>query len=239
MTFPAEPEPTPPPAPAVRKTRLGAFLGWLRARFFAGMVIALPVIVTFWILRFLITEIDRRVVPLLPHALNPGEYLPFAVPGLGLIILVVFLTLLGVIATNLVGRIVVDAGNRLLSRVPVVNSVYSVFRQITDVVASNNSEQFEEVVLVEYPRKNCWSVGFITNPAKGEISSTLGQNYFSVFVPTTPNPTSGFVVFVHNDELRRLALTIEEGVKIILTAGIVIPEHLPLKPGEAPLHKAS
>ncbi len=211
------------------KPRRLSFFGWLRGRFFAGMVIALPVVVTFLILQFLINEIDKRVVPLLPTALKPETYLNYAVPGFGLIVLVVFLTVLGAIATNLIGRSVIGLADRILSRLPFVRSVYSAFKQLVDVFASSNTEQFSECVLIEYPKKGTWCLGFLSSPAKGEVRSVLGPAFIGVFVPTTPNPTSGFLMYVEASEVVRLDMTVEEGAKMILSAGLVVPEHLPIK----------
>ncbi|MBU2604870.1 MAG: DUF502 domain-containing protein [Alphaproteobacteria bacterium] len=201
---------------------------WLRGRFFAGMVIAAPIAVTFLILQFLISEIDKRVVPLIPAALNPETYLKYAVPGFGLIVLVVFLTILGGIATNLIGRSVIGIGDRILSQVPVVRSLYSAFKQLVEVFAKDNTDQFSEVVLIEYPKPGTWCLGFVSSPAKGEIGIALGPEFLGIFVPTTPNPTSGFLMYVEAKEIIRLKMTVEEGAKMILSAGLVVPEFPPV-----------
>ena len=206
-----------------------SLFGWLRSRFFAGMVIALPVVVTFLLLQFLISKIDEVVVPLLPPALNPESYLSVAVPGFGLIVLILFLTALGAIATNLIGRSVIQASDRLLTRVPIVRSVYSAFKQLVDVFANNATGQFNEVVLVEYPRIGSWAVGFVSTDAKGEIASRLGDGHVGVFVPTTPNPTSGFLIYVKSEDLQYLDMSVEDGAKLIFSAGLVVPGDLPAK----------
>ncbi len=197
---------------------------WLRGRFLAGMVIAAPIAITFLILQFLITKIDQRVVPLLPAALKPETYLDYAVPGFGLIVLVVFLTLLGAITTNLIGRSVLTISDRILSRVPLVNWLYAGFKQLVEVFASDNTDQFNEVVLIEYPKDGTWCVGFLSSPAKGEIESHLGDGFIGVFVPTTPNPTSGFLMYVPREKVIPMDMTVEEGAKIILSAGLVVPD---------------
>ncbi|KCZ94664.1 DUF502 domain-containing protein [Hyphomonas johnsonii] len=204
-----------------------SLFGWLRGRFFAGMVIAAPIAVTFLILQFLIGEIDKRVVPLIPAALNPETYLKYAVPGFGLIVLVVFLTILGAITTNLIGRSVVGIGDRVLSRVPIVRSLYSAFKQLVEVFAKDNTDQFSEVVLIEYPKPGTWCLGFVSSAARGEIGAALGHEFLGIFVPTTPNPTSGFLMYVHAKEVIRLGMTVEEGAKMILSAGLVVPEFPP------------
>ncbi|MBK8199571.1 MAG: DUF502 domain-containing protein [Acidobacteria bacterium] len=197
---------------------------WLRERFVAGMLIALPIVATFVILEFLINLIDSRVVPLLPPALRPETYLDYAVPGFGLIILLLFLTLLGAVATNFLGHYFVSLTDRVLTRVPVVRSVYSVFKQIRDVFQSNSGGQYKEVVMVQYPKEGTWAIGFVAGAAKGEMSHKLGEGFIGVFVPTTPNPTSGFLLYVRASEVVKLDMTVEEGAKVIFSGGLVIPE---------------
>lgn len=206
-------------------------LGWLRARFVAGMLIALPIVATFVILEFLINLIDSRVVPLLPPSLRPETYLDYAVPGFGLIILVLFLTLVGAIATNFLGKFLVNLTDRVLTRVPIVRSVYSVFKQIRDVFQNNSAGQYKEVAMVEYPREGSWVIGFVAGPAKGEMRQKLGEDYIGIFVPTTPNPTSGFLLYVAESKVVRMDLTVEEGAKIIFSGGLVVPDY------PAPLHE--
>lgn len=203
-----------------------SLFAWLRARFFAGMVIALPIAVTFLILQFLINEIDKRVVPLLPAVVKPETYVDYAVPGFGVVVLILALTLLGAIATNLIGRSIIAASDRVLNRIPVARNIYSALRQLVDVFASNNTDQFDSVVLVEYPKRGTWCIGFVSTQAKGEISARLGGSFIAVFVPTTPNPTSGFLIYVPSVEVIRLDMSVEEGAKMILSAGLVVPEHL-------------
>ncbi len=197
---------------------------WLRGRFLAGMVIAAPIAITFLILQFLISKIDERVVPLLPAALKPETYLNYAVPGFGLIVLIVFLTLLGAIATNLIGRSVLTVSDRILSRVPFVNWLYAAFKQLIEVFANDKTDQFNEVVLIEYPKDGTWCVGFLSSPARGEIENHLGEGFIGVFVPTTPNPTSGFLMYVPREKVIPMQMTVEEGAKIILSAGLVVPD---------------
>lgn len=200
-------------------------LTWLRARFVAGMLIALPIVATFVILEFLINLIDSFVVPLLPASLRPETYLDYAVPGFGLIILVVFLTLVGAAATNFLGKFFVDLTDRVLTRVPIVRSVYSVFKQIRDVFQSNTAGQYKEIAMVEYPREGSWVIGFVAGAVKGEMRQRLGENYVGIFVPTTPNPTSGFLLYVAETKLIRLNMSVEEGAKIIFSGGLVVPDY--------------
>lgn len=208
----------------VTQPKKPGLLAWVRARFVAGMFLALPIVVTFMLLNWLIGQIDRSVVPLLPQALQPQTYLDYAVPGFGLIVLFLFLTLLGAITTNFLGRYFVTLSDRIILGIPVVRSVYSAFKQITDVFQTNTTGQFDEVVMVQYPRQGTWAVGFVSGSVKGVIKAELGEDFIGVFVPTTPNPTSGFLLYVPEDQIKRLDMTIEEGVKVILSAGLVVPD---------------
>ena len=204
--------------------KIGLF-AWLRGRFFAGMVIAAPLAATFFILQFLITFIDNKVRPLLPPLLKPETYTNYAIPGFGVLVLVVALTLLGAITANLVGRSLFAATDRLLSRVPLVKNVYAAIKQLTEVLANNQQASFNRCVMIEYPKKGSWCIGFVSSNAQGEIGQRLGTNMIGVFVPTSPNPTSGFLIYVDPAECIQMDMTVEEGAKMILTAGLVVPEY--------------
>ena len=199
---------------------------WLRGRFFAGMVIAAPLAATFFILQFLITFIDNRVKPLLPPILQPETYTNYAIPGFGVLVLVVALTILGAVMANLVGRSLLAATDRILSRIPIVKNVYAALKQLTEVLANNQQASFDRCVMVEYPKKDSWCIGFVSSHAKGEIGTKLGSSKIGVFVPTTPNPTSGFLIYVEETETVPLEMTVEEGAKMILTAGLVVPDYV-------------
>ena len=218
--------------PLADKPKKLSLFAWLRGRFFAGMVIAAPIAITFYALRWVINTIDNTVKPLLPTFIKPETYTKFAIPGFGVIVMVIALTILGAIAANLIGRSIVRGSDRLLSRLPVVRNIYSAIKQLVDVIANNQTASFDEVVLVEYPKRGSWCLGFVASAAKGEIKAALGPEFLGVFVPTTPNPTSGFLIYVMPEEVIRLRMTVEEGAKMILSAGLVVPEHLPLAEGE-------
>ena len=203
---------------------MGLF-AWLRGRFFAGMVIAAPLAATFFILQFLINFIDSRVKPLLPPLLQPETYTNYAIPGFGVLVLVIALTILGAITANLIGRSLLAATDRILSRIPIVRNVYAALKQLTEVLANNQQASFDRCVMVEYPKKGSWCIAFVSSHAKGEIGSKLGTSKIGVFVPTTPNPTSGFLIYVEESETVELDMTVEEGAKMILTAGLVVPDY--------------
>lgn len=208
------------------------FFGWLRGRFFAGIVIAAPIAISIGIVTWLIGEIDRRVKPLLPPILDPETYTNIAIPGVGVLVAVVLLTLLGAVATNLIGRAALRLSDRILSRIPVVSNIYNAFKQLFDLLASNEQNNFQEVVLVEYPKKGTWCIGFLTAKAKGEIRTNLSEEFVGVFVPTTPNPTSGFLMYLHKSEIIPLQMSVEEGARMIISAGLVVPEELPMDDGD-------
>ncbi len=205
---------------------LGLF-AWLRGRFFAGMVIAAPLAATFFILQFLITFIDNRVKPLLPPLLQPETYTNYAIPGFGVLVMVIALTILGAVTANLVGRSLLAATDRILSRIPIVKNVYAAIKQLTEVLANNQQASFDRCVMVEYPKKDSWCIAFVSSHAQGEIGNKLGTSKIGVFVPTTPNPTSGFLIYVEESETIPLEMTVEEGAKMILTAGLVVPDFDP------------
>jgi uncharacterized membrane protein len=194
---------------------------WVRNRFFTGVIIALPIIATVMAVSWFVQKIDNNVFKLLPGAINPKTYLGFDIPGLGLIISIILLFLLGVIASNFIGNSVIKAGERLLARVPVVSPVYNALKQIVTTVAQQKDRAFRDVCLLEYPRKGLWAIGFVTADLSGAPAEKLPKGYVCVFVPTTPNPTSGFLLFVKETDIQILDMTPEEGAKMIISGGMV------------------
>jgi uncharacterized membrane protein len=195
----------------------------LRAYFLAGVIVTAPIGITVLLIWQFITFLDTQVGSLLPDRYNPESYLPFSVPGLGLLITIAFLTLVGFLAAGLAGRTLVRIGERLLSRMPVVRSVYGTLKQIFETVLAQSSRSFREVVLVEYPRRGLGAIGFVTGPTQGEVQVRSGEELVNVFLPTTPNPTSGFLLFVPRRDLVHLDMTIEEAMKLVISGGIVTP----------------
>ena len=214
----ALPTPEPPPKQTL--------LAWLRDRFFAGVVIAAPIAISISAVYWFILFIDARVKPLLPPILKPETYTNIAIPGFGVLVAVIVLTLLGTIATNLIGRSILRMADRLMSRVPVVSNIYSAFKQLFEILASNQQASFKEVVLVEYPKAGTWCLGFLTSRARGEVANRLGEKFLGVFVPTTPNPTSGYLMYFKESGVKRLEMSVEEGAKMIVSAGLIVPEDL-------------
>jgi uncharacterized membrane protein len=195
----------------------------VRANFLAGILVTAPVAITLYAVWFVVSWFDHEVIPLIPAAYNPGTYLPFQIPGLGLLIAFVVLYLIGALTAGLFGRYIMSIGERLVSRVPVVRGLYGATKQIFETVLAKQSGAFREVALIEYPRKGIWTVGFITGRPAVEISDQTGDDVVNVFVPTTPNPSSGFLLFVPRSELVVLDMTAEEGIKMVVSGGIVTP----------------
>lgn len=201
----------------------------LRAYFFAGVLITTPLAITFLVAWWFIGVVDDYIVPLIPQRWNPDFYLKEVVgleiglPGLGLIVLIVAITLIGALTAGFVGRIVLNVGEGILSRMPVVRSVYSAIKQILETVLKQQSGAFRQAVLVEYPRHGIWAIGFITGTTEGEVQNLTRQEVVNVFLPTTPNPTSGFLLFVPRKDIVILDMSVEEAVKMVISGGIVTP----------------
>ncbi|MDC0880701.1 DUF502 domain-containing protein, partial [Hellea sp.] len=192
-----------------------------RNRMFTGIIIALPLIATIAGISWIVKLIDNNVLKILPRALNPNTYLGFNIPGLGLIISVVLFFILGLIASNIIGKSAIKAGEYLLARVPIVSPVYNSLKQIINTVAKQKERAFRDVCLIEYPRKGLYAIGFITADLSGAPAKILPDGYVCVFVPTTPNPTSGFLLFVKEKDAKILDMTPEEGAKMIISGGMV------------------
>ena len=199
------------------------FLGRMRAYFFAGILITAPIGISLWIAWGIINFFDNNVVSLLPHKYNPESYLPIQIPGLGLVLTILTLTVIGWLAAGLMGRWVVRMTENLMARMPVISNIYGAIKQIMETVLSQKSNSFRYVVLFEYPRKGIWTMGFVTGTTKGEVQNVINEEMINVFVPTTPNPTSGFLLFVPKRDLHYLSMSPEEGFKMLVSTGIVTP----------------
>ena len=199
------------------------FFGRMRAYFFAGILITAPIGISLWIAWGIINFFDNNVVSLLPHKYNPESYLPIQIPGLGLVLTILTLTVIGWLAAGLMGRWVVRMTENLMARMPVISNIYGAIKQIMETVLSQKSNSFRYVVLFEYPRKGIWTMGFVTGTTKGEVQNVINEKMINVFVPTTPNPTSGFLLFVPKSDLHYLSMSPEEGFKMLVSTGIVTP----------------
>ena len=195
----------------------------LRAYLFTGTLVTAPTFITVYLAWIFIGFVDGRVTPLIPASYNPETYLPFAVPGLGLIVLVVFLIIVGAITAGFVGRFWIRISEQLLNRMPIIRSIYNAVKQILETVLAQQSNAFREAVLIEYPRKGIWAIGFITGRTEGEVQNVTEQECINIFLPTTPNPTSGFLLFVPKKDMVHLSMSVEEAIKMVISGGIVTP----------------
>lgn len=200
----------------------------LRNYFLTGFIVAAPLAITVYIVWSFIGWIDSWVKPYIPAAYSPDTYLPFALPGFGLLVAVFIITMIGFLTANFVGRSIIRFGERLLTRMPLVRGVYKALKQIFETVLSNKNDTFRHVGLVEYPRKDVWSLVFVPGDKDSEINARLdreGDPLVGVFMPCTPNPTTGFLLYVYRSEIVMLDMSIEDGAKLIVSAGLVAPEY--------------
>ena len=190
-----------------------------RNYFIAGIVILIPIGITIYFTIFLVSISSR----ILPKEINPNHYLPYNIPGVEIIISIALITIIGWISLSFIGRKLLNLFNKFLNRIPILRTIYSAIGQMTETFRSTDSKK-KNVVLVEYPRKGSWAVGFATNKNSGEIKNKINKNLINVFVPTTPNPTSGFLLMFPEDEVIYLDLTFEEASKFIVSAGTSNPK---------------
>jgi uncharacterized membrane protein len=200
----------------------------IRNIFITGILITVPVAFTLFILNFLFKLLDDLVVPwFIKTLIEIGTPLPenFRLPGLGLILIVLLIFVIGVLTKSFLGGKLVQLGEMIVDRIPVVRTLYTGAKQVVTTIAEADTKAFRKVVLVEFPRKGIYSVGFITGTTEGEVQELTDAKLVNVFVPTTPNPTSGFLVFVANEDIIELTMTVEDGIKFIISVGIVTPEY--------------
>lgn len=195
----------------------------LRGYLLAGLVVWLPILVTIGVLRFIIDLLDNTLA-LIPKGYKPDQLIGVHIPGLGVILSLVLLLATGIFATNFFGQRLVSWGEALLSKIPLVRSIYNAVKQVMNTVFSTNSEAFRKVLLVEYPRKGLWSLAFQTGSVSTEINSKLNDEMLSLFIPTTPNPTSGFLLMLPKREAVELNMSIDEALKLIISLGVMQTE---------------
>jgi len=194
----------------------------LRSYLLAGLVVWLPILITIVVLRFIIDLLDNTLA-LIPKAYQPEQLIGFNIPGLGVILSLIILLVTGIIATNFFGQRLVSWGESILSKIPLVRSIYNAVKQVMNAILSTNSEAFRKVILIEYPRKGSWSVGFQTGVGNNEINSKTNEEMISVFIPTTPNPTSGFLMMIPKSEAIELDMSIDAALKFIISLGVMQP----------------
>ncbi len=227
--------------------RRPSLVGRVRGNFLTGLVVVAPVVLTAYLIWTVITFIDAAVVPWVPARYNPGTYLDADIPGFGVVIFILFTAIVGTLTKNLFGRQIVRVGERFVEQMPIVRTIYNGVKQIIETILSQTETSFKQCCLIEYPRKDMWSIGFVATETKGEIPRLVGEpEMLSIFVPTTPNPTSGFLLFVPRDQVILLEMSLEQAAKLIISGGIVSPPTapavtalgLPATPRKAPVPAA-
>ncbi len=197
----------------------------LRAYLLAGIVVTAPISITIYLTYVFLTFVDSKVVRLLPKDWYDALYGATTFPGLGLVISLAGFILIGWFATNFLGRLIIRVSEYIVDRMPVIRTLYGAIKQIFETIMASQSTAFREVVMLEYPRKGVWSIGFVTGTTKGEVQDHTKAETVNVFVPTTPNPTSGYLLFVPKKDLKYLSMSVEEGVKLVVSAGIIAPQN--------------
>jgi uncharacterized membrane protein len=205
------------------RKRPGVF-GRVRTNFIAGVVVIAPIGLTVWLITTLIEWIDSVVLPFVPARFTPEQYIGINLHGVGVVIFLIFTIIVGWLAKGLFGRSLLAIGERIVDRMPVIRSVYNGLKQIAETVFAQTETSFDQACLVEYPRKGLWAIAFISTSAKGEVAASLPEDdTVSVFLPTTPNPTSGFLLFVPRRDLILLQMKVEDAAKLVISAGLVYP----------------
>jgi uncharacterized membrane protein len=198
---------------------------WLRRYLVAGLLVWLPLGATFLVIKLLVRWMDNSLL-LLPEAYRPEVLLGFSLPGLGVVLSLLILLLTGLIAANLFGRKLVSLWEFLVSRIPLVRSIYSAVKQLVETMFSDNGKSFRKVVLVEFPRRGLWTLGFLTGSDQGEAQRLTGHDVLNVYIPTTPNPTGGYFVMVPREDVKELQMSVDDGLKMLLSMGAVVPGSL-------------
>lgn len=206
----------------------------IRRYLVAGILVWLPIGVTIFLLRLLVGLMDRSLV-LVPQKYRPEEWLGFAIPGLGIVLTLLVLLITGLLATNILGRTMVGLWERMLERIPIVRSIYSAAKNFAEIVFSDSGQSFKNVLLIEYPRKGLYSLAFQTATFLGEVQGRTGEDVVCTFVPTTPNPTSGFIIIVPRKDVVELDMDVDEALKMIISLGVVVPHWRHDPTGELPL----
>ncbi len=222
-------DPTEPEQPKPKASR---FLG-LRNSFLTGLVVIAPIGLTVWLIWTVIGWIDGFVLPFVPEAYKPENILltlfgvdwPVNVRGIGVVVFLVFTVIVGWIAKGLIGRSLIAWGEQVVDRMPIIRSIYNGLKQIAETVFAQTETNFDRACLVEYPRRGIWAIAFVSTSAKGEIQDSIPRDepLVSVFLPTTPNPTSGFLLFVPRSEIIELKMSVEDAAKLVISAGLVYP----------------
>ena len=203
------------------KRKTISIFGRLRNYFITGIVVLVPIGITLYLTKFFVSVSSKMI----PTNINPNSYLPFSIPGLEIVLSIIFITFIGGLSLSFIGKKILQLFNDLLKKIPILRTIYSALGQMAETLAPTSKRSKKSVVLIEYPRKGSWAVGFATRDNKGEISKRTNKQLVNVFVPTTPNPTSGFLLMFPKDEVVYLDMTFEEASKFIVSAGTSNPKN--------------
>ena len=204
----------------------------IRRWLLAGLLVLVPLAITFWVLDWIVGTLDQTLL-ILPVSWHPDKLLGFHIPGFGVVLMLVIVLLMGAIASNFFGNKLVSWGNSLLSRIPIVRSIYSSVKQVSDTLFSENGNAFRQALLVQWPREGVWTIGFLTGIPGGDVANHLAGDYVSVYVPTTPNPTGGYFVMLKKDECVELKMSVDEALTYVISMGVVVPNK-PFVPPSVP-----
>ncbi|MGC9418224.1 MAG: DUF502 domain-containing protein [Rhodovulum sp.] len=221
-----DPPQSPDPLACEPRPFWRSLIARLRNNFLAGLVVIAPIGLTLWMIWTVTGWIDGFVLPLVPNKFQPEQYIGIDIRGLGVIFFLLFTLFVGYMAKGMVGRSFIHWGERMVGRMPVVRSIYNGLKQIAETVFAQSETSFDRACLVEYPRKGIWAIAFVSTKAKGEVNRRIPRDdqLIAVFLPTTPNPTSGFLLFVPQSDVIELDMTVEEAAKLVISAGLVSPE---------------
>jgi uncharacterized membrane protein len=201
----------------------------LRKWLVAGLLVIVPLAVTFAVLRWIVETLDSTLL-ILPETWRPDRLIGVHIPGFGVLLTLVILLAVGAIASNFFGKKLVEWGDKLLARIPVVRSIYSSVKQVSDTLFSPNGNAFRTAVLVQWPRADVWTIGFVTGAPGGDVTNYLVGDYVSVYVPTTPNPTGGYFVMLRKSDCIELNMSVDEALKYVISMGVVAPHAVPAMP---------
>ena len=194
----------------------------LRKWLFAGLLVIIPVVITIWVLQWIIGTLDQTLL-ILPESWRPDKLLGVHIPGFGVLLALAILLTIGAVASNFLGRTLLDWWHNLLTRIPVVRSIYMSVKQVSDTLFSENGNAFRKAVLLQWPRENMWTIGFVTGTPGGDVANHLHGEYLSIYVPTTPNPTGGYFVMLRKTDCIELNMSVDEALKYIVSMGVVVP----------------
>ncbi len=194
----------------------------LRKYLITGLLIWVPLGVTILVIKLLVEILDKTLL-LLPFAWRPANLFGFDIPGLGIVISTLFIFITGFLITNFTGRRLVSWGESWLDKIPLVRSIYSALKQVTETILSPDKNSFRQVVLIEYPRKDIWIIGFQTSDSPEEFNQLSGEKLLTIFIPTTPNPTSGFIIMMPEKDTKMLDMDVEDALKMVISLGVVTP----------------